>query len=213
LPLGGQQADDLAGKGLDAQAVPDRVAAAVQLAPDGIADHADGFAGGHFLIAEAAAVGQCPVSYDEIVIRAAADGGRPVVVAGNQGDCLAHCRRHGPDAGHLAAQRLDIGQLEGRGAGAVASRAKALAGPHDHQVAAETGNLVGHGPGRAIPQRHHRDHRRHADHDAEHGEAGTQQVAANLAQRQQQGIAQHAATGARLSLSIMPSTKCTIRCA
>jgi hypothetical protein len=61
----------------------------------------------------------------------------------------------------------------------------------DEQVAAHLGDLLPDRLGGTAAERDHGDHRRHADDDADHGEEGTCQVAADLAQRDQQGVEEH----------------------
>ena len=118
------------------------------------------------------------------------------------------------------------GQRMGPGGG---SGAPAFKDTDADMIAQQIGGILAVAPeARAAAQRDHGDDGRDADHDAEHGEEGAQQIALDGAQREHQRVPQHqpapcccaavrlpgcVGLALRSSLATKPSTKRTMRCA
>ncbi|MPM47041.1 hypothetical protein SDC9_93749 [bioreactor metagenome] len=181
LALGAKQADHLAREGFHAQALAQHIVLAEQLAAHAFANDADGRARLEFIAGEFAPCHQRPVAGGKPGVGAADHAAGPVAPTRHQRGRRPRLGCHGHHAANLLRDHVGIGVLEGwRGAGA---GPHALAGAHLQQIGAQPGDLVLHGARGAIAQRDHGDHRTHADHDTQHREERTQQIAANGAQR------------------------------
>ena len=75
---------------------------------------------------------------------------------------------------------------------AAATAAETLPRADLQHVGAERRDLLLHRRGGRLAERHHRHHRRDADHDAENGEERTQEMPPDRAQREDDGRAEHA---------------------
>ncbi len=138
--------------------------------------------------------GEGPVAGREIVVGAAGDRGGPVQIAVDGLGAPGTHGGHGPHPGNLAGDGLGVVVAEGHGAGTGAARTvKPLARPDLQQIAAQAGDLLGDLHGGALAQSHQGDHRRHPDDDAEDGERGAQDIAADLPLGQLHGFPEHQA--------------------
>ncbi len=161
---------------VDPDAPPQGAVTAEQLVPHRVADDAGGAPAAHFPLQEAPAGCQLPVLRDEVAVvgadhrRAAAF--RPV-------DHRRHFLARGCHCAHTAKlrlQRFDVAEIERLGVGAGAAGPE-LSRAYEQQVAAELGQLRRDLGRRAVADRHHGDHRTHADDDAERGEERSHRVA------------------------------------
>jgi hypothetical protein len=207
LALGCQQSDHLARDLVDPDLASDRIVLTEQLLLDGLPDHAGRAAAAHLAFQEATTGSELPVVRDEIAGSGAGD--RRAAVLGTVDDrrrLLAH-GRHGANAAQLRVQCLDIANAEGLRFRAGASGAE-LAGPDRQQIAAELCKVRCDLGGRAVADRHHRNDRADADHDAERGEKGSQRIAQDRLQGQLDRLVDHqAASLVVTSEATRPSTK------
>jgi hypothetical protein len=134
---------------------------------------------------ELAARGERPFARDQVVGRDAEDLRRPVAVAEHDLARAAQLRRRDLDLGNLARHQervvLGKGLLRPR-AHAHAAR-REVARQHDDEVGAQALDLVLDARLRARADRRHRDHRAHADDDAEHRQGAAQLVDAQRGER------------------------------
>jgi hypothetical protein len=100
--------------------------------------------------------------------------------------------RNRVDAANLLLDRRDV--LFGERPRRSAARLPAGGVGNDEQrICAQRGDLRLHGGGDAVADRHHRDHRRDADDDAEHGQNRPEQVPAYFAKGEKKRSAEHPA--------------------
>jgi hypothetical protein len=115
--------------------------------------------------------------------------GAPVGIARHHLRTGARARRGHLHLGHLDGDGQRI--LLGQGLPRLRTQAHAAlgdgAGQHQHDVGAQALHLLLHAVGGALPHGDHRDHRRHADDDAQHGQDAAQRVGGQRAQALRKG--------------------------
>jgi hypothetical protein len=178
LPLGLQDADHLARELLDPQLLAEAGLiglAAVDLAPHGLPDDANGRPGALLVILEDAAARELPVACLEPGVGAAGDAGGPIATGPNHCDAGTRLWCHRSNAAHLRSDRCGIGLDERGHTGAAAPAAatasgSALAGTEQQQVGAQAGDLGLDRQRGAVAEGDHGDHCADADHDAQDGQ-------------------------------------------
>ena len=190
LTLACEKPDHLAGDLLESDLLTDGILVPEQLAAHRRPDHAHRPPGTLLGLGEEPPVVQSPVAHREEAVVAAGDRGRPIAVAHDGRHDLTRRAGDGTHGADLALHRDHVVQGEGRCVGA-GSRPHALAHGDHQQVGSETFDLRRDLPGRTVAEGHHDNDRRHADDNAQHGQDRTQDVSADLAQGQQEGIPEH----------------------
>ena len=180
LPLGREQSDDLAGDGLEADVCADRILIGKELLANLDADDADGPTGSDLRVSKLAAGLNRPIANIEVGVVDAVDGRRPIGVTVDGLHGLRGCWRHGAHTRDIGGDRRHVGLFE-----ELCFRAKSrrwstlLAGRYRQDVLPQCVNLRGNACGGSVTDRDHCDDRGDTNDDTEHGQYGTQNIAAN----------------------------------
>ena len=176
----------------DAQFLPDRIEPAVKIACHSLADQRDLCAARDFLRLEHTAGLDIPFARLEPPEIDAEDAGRPVHAACDQLRAAAHVRRGHLHARHFLHDRGGVVVRERRGRAAAKPHAalRDVARHHDQEVGAEAADLGHYLLAGAAADGDHRDHRRDADDDAEHGQRAAQFMQAQRVERGDDGVEQ-----------------------